>query len=60
MSPSSEVSRGRMLDSHFKKYTFVREGVLPTGSVIIILYTLIVPWYCNNNNTLSLYWMNVN
>jgi hypothetical protein len=32
----------------------VREGVLPPGSVIIILYALIVPWYCNNNNTLSI------
>jgi hypothetical protein len=33
---------------------------LPPGSVIIILYALIAPWYCNNNNTLSIYWMNVN
>jgi hypothetical protein len=42
MSPSSEVSRGRMLASHFKKqYSFVREGVLPPGSVIIILYALL-------------------
>jgi hypothetical protein len=61
MSPSSEVSRGRMLASHFKNNNlFVREGVLPLGSVIIILYALIVPWYCKNNNTLSIYWMNVN
>jgi hypothetical protein len=43
-----------------KQYTFVREGVLPPRSVIIIFYALIVPWYCNNNNTLPLYLMNVN
>jgi hypothetical protein len=35
----------------------VREGVLPPWSVII-LYALIIPWYCNKN-TLSIL-MNVN
>jgi hypothetical protein len=37
-----------------KHYTFMREGFLPPKTVIIILmhsYT----WFCNNNNTLSLY-----
>jgi hypothetical protein len=43
-----------------KTIYFVREGVLPHGSVITIIYALIVPWYFNNNNTLSIYWMNVN
>jgi hypothetical protein len=32
----------------------VREGVLPPRSVIIRVYALILPWYCNNNN-ISLY-----
>jgi hypothetical protein len=59
MSPSSEVCRGRMLASHFKNNTlFVRE-VLSPRSVIIIFYALIIPRYCNNN-TLSIYLMNVN
>jgi hypothetical protein len=31
----------------------VREGVLPPW-VVIILYALLIPWYCNNN-TLSIY-----
>jgi hypothetical protein len=31
----------------------VREDVLPPGPIIIILYALTVPWYCNNN-TLSI------
>jgi hypothetical protein len=26
---------------------------------VIILYALLIPWYCNNN-TLSIYFMNVN
>jgi hypothetical protein len=42
-----------------KTITCVREGVLPPWSVIIILYAPRIPWYCNNN-TLSLYFMNVN
>jgi hypothetical protein len=36
----------------------VWEGVLPPWFVII-LYALLIPWYCNNN-TLSIYFMNVN
>jgi hypothetical protein len=38
-----------------KQYTFIREGFFPPGYVIIILYALVAPWFCNNNNTLSLY-----
>jgi hypothetical protein len=42
MSPSSEVSHGRMLASHFKNNTLLCGRVfLPPGSVIIILYTLL-------------------
>jgi hypothetical protein len=37
----------------------VLEGVLPPWSVIIILYALVILRYCNNN-TLSIYLMNVN
>jgi hypothetical protein len=36
-----------------KTMNFCAGGCFATGSVIIILYALIVPWYCNNN-TLSI------